>query len=221
MKIIIILLLFLIFQDVKGQVESTSDHKSEKKGYSGVTDHLKNSQNNQTDDLKEYYEKALGKDSIKYMKLFFVTFPSTFEVFHSFYGYMETGPMPLYSLYVKHIAFFCKLNTTQSETDYFNKLIKLGINGHWDADGVSALQECILSHINEKPDLTINLLKQFKDMEKRSFWRFLFDGPHPEDKEVKRRFNTLHKNIELIDKRMADLMQNEYFRVIKDRVHSH
>jgi len=220
MRIIIILLLLLIFPVVKGQVESTSDEKSEKKGYSGVPDYLKNSQNNQIDDLKEYYEKALGKDSIKYMKLFFVTFPANFEVFHSLYGFDDkTGPMPLYGLYVKHIAFFCKLNTTQSETDYFNKLIKLGINGHWDADGVGALQQCILSHINEKPDLTITLLKQFKDSEIRSFWRFLFDGPHPEDKGKKTQFDTLHKNIELIDKRMADFMQIEYLRLIKDRFH--
>jgi hypothetical protein len=176
----------------------------------------KNKRDNQIEVLKEYYDEAHGKDSIKYTKLFFVSFPANFASFNSIYGYDDKkGPMPLYNLYEKHIAFFCTLNCTQSKTAYFNKLIRLGINGHWDADGVNALQDCILSHINLKPKLTSTLLKQFKDLEIRSFWRFIFDGLHPDDKDVKKQYDALYKNVGLIDKKMANLMKEEYLKLVQ------
>ena len=115
----------------------------------------------------------------------------------------------------KHISLFCRSNYTQSATEYFNKLIKLGINGYWDADAVNALQDCILSHVNEKPGLTVALLKQFKEKEIRSFWRFIFDHPHPDNKVVKKQYDALYKSIGLIDKSMANLMQNEYMKLVK------
>jgi hypothetical protein len=66
--------------------------------------------NNQIEALKEDYFKAHGKDSIKYMKLFFISFPTNFSSFNSIYGYSDkTGPRPLYNLYPNHIDFFCKL----------------------------------------------------------------------------------------------------------------
>jgi len=194
-------LLFIHVISCKGQVNNTQ---------------AKNRSKNQIEALKSDFNKAQGKDSVRYAKLFFAEFPTNFASFNSIYGYSDKGgPMPLYSLYEKHISLFCKLNSTQPTTDHFSKLIKLGINGHWDADAVNALQDCILSHVNEKPGLTVTLLKQFKEKEIRSFWKFLFDGPHPDDKEVKKQYDVLYKSIGLIDKSMANLMQNEYMKLVK------
>ena len=199
---LIILLFFIHFNLCKGQSKNTR---------------IRNRNENQIESLKDAYSKAQGNDSTRYKKLFFTLFPSNFVSFNSIYGYSDkSGSMPLYSLYEKHISLFCKLNASQPPKEYFNKLIKLGINGRWDADAVNALQDCILSHVNENSTLTITLLKQFKDIEIRSFWRFLFDGPHPDNKNVKRQFDTLYKAVGLIDKRMAELLQNEYLKLLQN-----
>lgn len=198
---LMVLLFFIHVISCKGQVNDTQ---------------AKNRNNNQIEALKDDFNKVQGKDSVIYAKLFFAAFPTNFISFNSIYGYSDkAGPMPLYSLYEKHIGLFCKLNSNQPTTEHFSKLIKLGINGHWDADAVNALQDCILTHVNEKPGLTVTLLKHFKDKEIRSFWRFLFDGPHPDDKEVKKQYDVLYKSIGLINKSMANLMQNEYMKLVQ------
>jgi hypothetical protein len=195
------MVLFIHVVSCKGQVTKTQ---------------AKNKKNNHIEALKGDFNKAQGKDSVRYAKMFFDAFPTDFVSFNSIYGYSDkAGPMPLYSLYEKHIGLFCKINSNQPTTEHFSKLIKLGINGHWDADAVNALQDCILSHVNETPGLTVTLLKRFKEKEIRSFWRFLFDGPHPDDKEVKKQYDVLYKSIGLIDKSTANLMQNEYMKLVK------
>jgi hypothetical protein len=177
----------------------------------------KNKYTKQIETLKEDYSKAQGKDSVKYAKLFFAAFPHNFSSFNSIYGYSDkAGAMPLYGLYLQHIDYFCKLNAIIPSKIYFNKLVKLGINGKWDADAVGLIQDCILSHANEKPNLIVTLLKQYNEKEIRSFWRFLFDGPHPNSKGKKSQYNVLHRKIELIDKKMANMMRNEYSKLVKD-----
>ena len=177
----------------------------------------KNKYANQIEILKVDYNKAQGKDSVKYAKLFFAAFPDNYLSLNSIYGYSDkAGAMPLYGLYNQHIEYFCRLNAIIPSKIYFNKLVKLGINGQWDADAINAIQDCILSHANEKPNLIVTLLKQYNEKEIRSFWRFLFDGPHPNSKGVKNQYNLLHKKIVLIDKKMANMMQNEYSKLVKE-----
>ncbi|MDP4206499.1 MAG: hypothetical protein Q8859_10960 [Bacteroidota bacterium] len=199
--VFLIMLLFIHSIPSRGQSDDTK---------------LKN-RRNQIEALKAYYNKSHGKDSIEYQKLFFAAFPSDFSTFNSIYGYSDKkGPMPLYDTYEENISFLCKLDAIYSTKEYYNKLIILGINGQWDADAVEYLQECILSHINENPDLTIALLKQHNTKEIRSFLRFLFDGPHPDNKYVKRDYNVLYKKIKLMDPLMANLLREEYLKLVKN-----
>lgn len=171
-----------------------------------------------TETLKAYYEKAHGtQDTLKFKRLFFSFFPNNFNSFNLIYGYDdEKGEMPLYDFYEKHINFFCRLISEQANAASYNKLIRLGIGGHWDADAVNLLQECIVQNINKNPSLALRELKQFNDMEIKSFWRFVYDGPHPGDIEIKKRYNSLYEKIKVSDTTIANLMKNEYEKLIKE-----
>ncbi len=129
--------------------------------------------------LEDYYNLAQGKDSIKYQKKFFAAFPNDFKSFNSLYGYIEgKGAMPLYDQYSNHINFICRMRVIEEE-EFLKKLVNLSLNGHWDADAINLLQDCIADHAAINLSLTVNVLKQFNQSEIKSFWFFLFDGPHP------------------------------------------
>jgi hypothetical protein len=130
--------------------------------------------------LSWYFEKAVElKDDSKYSKLFFYTFPRTFNEFNALYGYSDSkGPMPLYEKYEEHVSFFCDLNALNKEK-FASKLIVISLNGHWEADAISMLQHCALSFTKENINLIVKELDHYKSEEIASFWYFLFDGPHP------------------------------------------
>lgn len=173
---------------------------------------------NNVDSLKAYYDKCHGTtDTLKFKRLFFSSFPNNFNSFDSTYGYDDKkGEMPLYNLYEKHINFFCRLVSEQSESERYNKLIRIGIGGHWDADAVNLLQECIVYHINKNPSLALTQLKKFNDKEIKSFWKFFYDGPHPSDTQIKKRYSNLYEKIKVLDTSIASLMKNEYERLVKE-----
>lgn len=168
--------------------------------------------------LKSYYEKAHGtQDTLKFRRLFFLMFPNNFNSFNSMYGYNDgKGEMPLYNFYEKHISFFCRLVSEQADAEGYNKLIRLGIGGHWDADPINLLQECIVQHVNRNPSLALMQLKQFNDKEIKSFWKFFYDGPHPSDIQIKKRYNSLYVKMKVLDTAIANLMKNEYERLVKE-----
>lgn len=164
--------------------------------------------NDKGEELRDYYNRAQGTDSIKYQRLFLSSFPDNFSLFNSLYGYSEEkGAMPLNDVYENHIKFLCRLNSIGNE-EFLNKLVKLGIDGRWDADAVNLLQDCILNHIKENLSLAVTLLQQYKDKEVKKFWFFLFDGPHPE-KEIPIDMNRLHK----LDSKIAALAEESFKEV--------
>ena len=167
--------------------------------------------------LKAYYEKAHGTgDTLKFKQLFFASFPNNFNSFNSLYGYNDEKEMPLYSYYYNHINFFCKLVSEQADAEGYKKLIRLGVGGHWDADAVNLLQDCIEHYVNENPSLALSQLKKFNDKEIKSIWKFFYDGPHPSDTQIEKRYSDLYEKIKVLDLIMADIMKNEYERLVKE-----
>jgi len=131
-------------------------------------------------ELKGYYAKAKSDDK-EYQVKFFDAFPASFLLFNQLYGYNGNTYHVLYEESQKHVSLFCELRNTVTKEKYYEKLISLGLNGHWDADAVSYLQHCMEKYIEEDLPLTVSTLENYSDKEIKSFWYFLFDGPHPSE----------------------------------------
>lgn len=166
--------------------------------------------------LNVYYLKATtsyGVEKSENERLFFDNFPNTFGKFNQLYGFIDTA-MPLYSLGEEHLALLESLRSIPSN-EYYSKYISIAIRGNWQADNISYFQSSLYNKINSNPKLIISLLENYSKADIKSFWHFLFDGPHPEDKQVKESFEKLYEKINSLNKEMAETMKDEYAKSIK------
>lgn len=163
-----------------------------------------------------YYNKATklsGEEKIKYEKLFFASFPNNFKNFSLLYGF-KVKPMPLYEAGFKHLSLLDSMKSIPDK-EYYSKYINLAIGGAWQADNISDFQSILYNKVYSNPDLTTSILEKYSKTEIKSFWHFLFDGPHPEDKQVKKSFDKLYEKIFTLNKEMAVSMKDEYVKLIK------
>lgn len=138
-------------------------------------------QDTKVNNLKKYYDYSFySSDSLKYQTLFFHEFPNSFFEFNRLYGFSDSAHV-LYYESEKHLNRLFTL-TKIDQNDYYNKLINLAIDGHWDADAINMLQNGIRSKVFSNTNLTVQLLKMKNEQEIYSFWKFFFDEPHPEEK---------------------------------------
>jgi hypothetical protein len=130
--------------------------------------------------LSWYYEKAMKfKGNTSYRSRFFYLFPGSYKEFNSLYGFSDkAGEMALYPKYDEHINLFCE-SSTLNKQKFAAKIVAICINGQWDADAVNMLQQCALTFTNANSELIAKELNSYKSEEIKSFWYFLFDGPHP------------------------------------------
>lgn len=149
----------------------------------------------QADKLKHYYATDI--------KQFFQSFPDNYADFVALYGYSES-PDTLAILYpdaLTHIDKFFAARTAVGDVVFFNKLIDLSINGHWQADGVGYLQEGIRRSFSENENAMKDLLRKRTTDEQYAFWYFYFDGPHPDKAkppiEYSKRFGAMYATIKL------------------------
>jgi hypothetical protein len=144
-------------------------------------------------------------------------FPSNFEKFNRIYGYDDIkGEGDLYSKYEEHINDFFSC----SEVSNYIKLqraINVGINGKWDADAIGLFQHKLVDLIKSNPQETLKGLNNITKEEASSFWHFLFDGPHPDDKQ---NINDVNILIELFgkDNTQTLLLKQEYEK-LKSKKH--
>lgn len=140
-------------------------------------------------------------------------FPNTFENFDKLYGYEDgKGAHILYSKYDEHLNYFAQCSDV-SNRKKLNKVIKLGINGKWEADAYSSLQEIAKTLIKKQPEEAKTVLDKLSNENAASFWYFLFDGPHPNNyKSAVKSFS------ELLGKqsKQSKLLLEQFQKVQKD-----
>lgn len=163
-----------------------------------------------------YYNRATslkGEEKVKNERLFFDAFPNNFKDFSLLYGF-EENPMQLYDVGFKHLTLLDNMNSIPQK-DYYSKYINLAIGGTWQADNISDFQSSLYNKVYSNPSLTTSILEKYSQADIKSFWHFLFDGPHPEDKQIKESFEKLYKKINSLNKEMAETMKDEYAKLIK------
>jgi hypothetical protein len=129
----------------------------------------------QRDSLIFFYSQTLNDTACNEWKIkFFYFFPSTFNNFLQLYSAEDRGL--LHRIAHKHIRLLRSI-TCINKTMYYEKLIKIGLNGFWESDGVGDLQVLIRKKINEDTHLSFKLLSELSQDEVYSFFKFIFDGP--------------------------------------------
>lgn len=163
--------------------------------------------------LRHYYKQfTKTKDSLS-ENLFFKMLPDNFKNFNQLYGFSEEkGGMPLYG--EPHTIEYDDIRKSVLDSTYYLKLINIGIDGKWDADNISMLQDVIHNNFVRKPVLFSQLLKNKNKLEIASFWIFFFDGPHPENKQEL--FNKVLNNLKAIDEAMIPIVKRAYAQVKED-----
>jgi hypothetical protein len=168
--------------------------------------------------LKKYYEKAIGStgaERAKYEKLFFEAFPTSFKRMEEIYGFDDKkGEAPLYNTGEEHINLFYNLRYIDT-IEYYNKYVDICIGGKWEADNISE-GFGIKSKLNNDPKKMLNVLSKRTDKEIRSVFRFIFDGPHPEDSGIKKSYEELYVKVKMTNPSMAELMKQEYEKLLRE-----
>ena len=141
-------------------------------------------------------------------KEFVSAFPNSFEDFNHLYGYDdETGARRLYSK-SEHIPYFFDCPDV-ADRDRIGKVIRIGINGTWDADSIGSFQEAAYELIKGHSTEAKGILDNLPEENAASFWYFLFDGPHPNDKRNVRKFELLLLNLGK-DSKQSKLLKEQF-----------
>ena len=168
-------------------------------------------QNNKLKDkaakLNELYDKKDCKEFVN-------AFPNNYQEFNELYGYEdEKGGNILYSK-TEHINYFFSCSEVVG-IEKLNKIIEVGIDGKWDADNIGEFQDSTYAVVKKYPVETKKILDNLSDEKAASFWYFLFDGPHPSDKENVADFESLSKLLGEKSKQ-AKLLSEQFQKLLKE-----
>jgi hypothetical protein len=170
--------------------------------------------------LSNKFEKAKEKNSTKEINEFIEEFPNSFLEMEELFGFDSNGPAPLYSHETggQIIKYFSNLEPNNRKS-YYNKYIDICINGKWDADNIRDAFGLFLRIKNDMNNICPILMER-NDKELTSVFRFMFDGPHPNN-EVNKKINN-YIQIELPNKyeRIKMLSNCAYESLIQEE-HGH
>ncbi|HNP20298.1 MAG TPA: hypothetical protein PKL31_17790 [Fulvivirga sp.] len=174
-------------------------------------------------DLKEksdrlnYYYNLYKKnpDSTNYCVGFFKYFPCNFKEIYEIYVYQEAvdgkkEKLPLNENGYYHIRELFNNLDCVSDTIYYQKLINISIGGFWKADDINFFHKGLTDKVINNIDLVLYSLSNKNDVEIESFFKFLFDGPHPP-----RKIDINLLRIKDKDKRVFEIMEKAHYELQK------
>lgn len=176
--------------------------------------------NYQSKQLRSFFDKGFvhkQKDSLTYQKLFFNNFPGSFLAFDALFGYKdETGAAPLYkeaNQYIDRLFFTKAVNTTEKA----KKVIKIAVNGEWDADAISHFQHQLQEFTVNNFTLFLKELNKLGSKEQiESVWQFCFDVESSGYR--KRYYETLHDKLGQ-NQGMIDVLYSAYKKASSKQIH--
>ena len=200
--VLLILSLFIIASCGSVEVERTS------------TAQIVNTSEVREDTLEGKAKKLTELYDNKNCQKFFDSFPNNFEEFYQLYGFDEEKGANILFSETEHITYFFDCSEV-SDQEKLKKVIKIGINGKWEADTIWMFQEASFKLIKNYPDETKENLDNLTDEKAASFWYFLFDGPHPTDKESVKKFDMLKDRLGK-DSKQAKLLSEQFQKLEVD-----
>lgn len=150
----------------------------------------------------------------KNCKEFINAFPNTFREFNQLYGFDdENGAHILYSK-TEHIAYFFDCSEV-SDREKLKKVIRISVDGKWDSDATAMVQGSAFDLVKDSPNETREILDNLSDEKAASFWYFLFDGPHPADKGIVKKVETMN-NLLGKNSKQSKLLSEQYEKLKTD-----
>jgi hypothetical protein len=172
--------------------------------------------NERASQLKLIYGKwQKDPNKQKYESAFFEEFPDDYKTFAAIYGYEDTNggkPGILYHYSYDHIVKFLATMTSVNDTMYYNKIIAISVDAHWQADAESFFQEIMKERTFKNMALVHHILSQHPEEKILQFWKFYFDGPHP----AKTIDKDLHSYFKRIDANVCSLIEKAHAFVVED-----
>lgn len=142
-------------------------------------------------------------------RMFFELFPQNYERFNQIYGYNSHEELAvLYHYSSEHIRNILFSINTIPENEFAKKLICISIGARWGADAIAYFQFHMRDRFEENISLYSKMLSQLPESDIYAFWKFYYDGPHPQNYEVD--FNVLYPKIYSVDKKLAEFLNKAY-----------
>lgn len=184
----------------------------------------------QSDSLLTFYMNATDSsltNRIEWEQKFFCAFPSSFKEMQSLFGFdNENGPAPLYltdgntyrytnrQIMSDVIGFFSELQSIPDYA-YYEKYIRINIDGYWEGDNISEAFGFHHRLINNTEAVSL-VLTDFSDEEIRSVFRFMFDGPHPNNEYNEEIFESVKPRITEQNERLGNLLHEAYSTIMAE-----
>jgi hypothetical protein len=224
MKHIIFLVLFSLFSNVYTQEQKKDE-------FTNCTNIRFETNQAQADSIVEFYEKAQktdGEEKIELENKFFCSFPNSFSEMESIFSWDskldKAGVLMDYSggkndefMSEPLIYYFSNLKSIDVE-EYYDKYISICTNGYWQADNIREGFYIYKRFINDTENACREFLKKDEDVI-YSVFKFIFDGPHPDNEDNKEILQTIYPLIKEESTRLANILMKSYDIVIKDNKH--
>jgi hypothetical protein len=177
-------------------------------------------------------QKSTSSERLIWEQKFFCAFPSSFKAMQSIFGYdPKNGPAPLFTtgqetnqyldklIMSDVIGFFNELRSIPDSV-YFDKYIRINIDGFWQADNIS-MAFGLAYRLLEDTDAACKTLATFSDDEIKSVFRFIFDGPHPTNKSNIELYDKLNATLVSQDQRLSQLLTTSYVMLMAEEEEDH
>lgn len=173
--------------------------------------------------LIEAYEFVVScsekNERANYELIFFNLFPDTFKGMEDMFGFDDLkGEAPLYSDGRKYILYFSNLTSIKPDL-YYKKYIDICIGGVWKADNIT---DGFLLHqrfFNDEENASREINKR-SDNELKSAFKFVFDGPHPNNDSNKKINRDIGKALPNKYERLKKLINYSLENIIIERKHN-
>jgi len=174
-----------------------------------------------TDTILLRYKEILAINNQETQQNFIDAYPNSFKKMQETFGYDdEKGPAPYYDHIIGGgmIKLFSELDPID-KGQYYNKLINICINGKWEADNIRG-GFGIYKKMIKNPNDIYQSISTRTDAEIESVFKFIFDGPHPNNEENNKIYNQIIEVMPLEFKRERQLLELAYNELIEED-HNH
>jgi len=212
--------MFLLFF-IASLLSCNSNNHTPKKNVQNMNDSIKlqkkspikenqHSLRNLTDSLYYFMKQATDNKSkikqIKFEELFFNYFPDNFRKMENWLNNNEANfSIKRYEQKGEILSFFKTLKRIDKKK-YYNKYIKICINGKYEADYIEK-GFGLADKIIEDPEHLIPILDEYTDEELESIFKFIVEDAEKPDRDL---FIRLHKILLKKNRRLANLLKKAY-----------
>jgi len=173
-------------------------------------------ENERADTLKKYVALALTVDDKTYCdRVIFYSFPNSYEGMLKLFGFDKvTKAAPLYTWPIGQnvIKYFGSIQSIPKDV-YYEKYINICVGGCWEADNIQQAFG-LYNRLIDDTKSVCPILSKRTDVEIFSVFRFIFDGPHPKNKENALKYEDLAAKLMECDSRLSDLLKKAYEEVL-------